>query len=118
MMRSRCLFSLRGRLTIAHWSPSPPRKPVRKRELLPTTRCCGFFLSNPNEENASARRRQHVADLPTRPGGKFIKKLLRITGISATPSQQKALGEKLEAGGQIWIANLKTGAVRKLSEEK
>ena len=45
----------------------------------------------------------------------FLEKILRITGVSATPSQQKAPGENMEAGGEIWLANVKTGAVRKFS---
>jgi hypothetical protein len=45
----------------------------------------------------------------------FLKKILRITGVSATPSQQKAPGEEMEAGGEIWLANVKTGFLRKLS---
>lgn len=45
----------------------------------------------------------------------LLKKLLRITGISATPSQQKAPGEEMEAGGAIWIADLRTQKVRQLS---
>lgn len=44
------------------------------------------------------------------------KKLLRITGISATPSQQKAPGDEMEAGGEIWIAQVKSGTLRKLSD--
>jgi hypothetical protein len=45
------------------------------------------------------------------------QKVLRITGISVTPSQQKAPGEEVKAGGAIWIANLVTGEVRKLSAQ-
>jgi hypothetical protein len=45
----------------------------------------------------------------------LLHKLLRITGISATPSQQKAPGE--EAGGEIWISNVKAGTRQKLGHE-
>ena len=45
----------------------------------------------------------------------FLQKILRITGISATPSQQRALGEEMEAGGEIWLADVKTGSLQKLS---
>jgi len=45
----------------------------------------------------------------------LLNKLLRITGISATPSQQKAPGE--EATGEIWISNVETGTRQKLGHE-
>jgi hypothetical protein len=45
----------------------------------------------------------------------LLNKVLRITGISATPSQQKAPGE--EAGGEIWISNVKAGTRQKLGHE-
>ena len=45
----------------------------------------------------------------------FLQKILRITGVSATPSQQKGPGEEIEGGGEIWLANVKTGSLRKLS---
>jgi hypothetical protein len=48
-------------------------------------------------------------------GETFLKKILRITGVSATPSQQKAPGEEMEAGGEIWLASVQTGSPRKLS---
>lgn len=44
------------------------------------------------------------------------KKLLRVTGISATPSQQKAPDDEMEAGGEIWIAQVTRGTSRKLSD--
>ena len=47
----------------------------------------------------------------------LLNKLLRITGISATPSQQKAPSEEMEAGGEIWISNVKAGTLQKLSQE-
>ena len=47
----------------------------------------------------------------------FLEKILRITGVSATPSQQRAPGEEMEAGGEIWLADVKTGSLRKLSSE-
>ena len=47
----------------------------------------------------------------------LLNKLLRITGISATPSQQKAPSEEIEAGGEIWISNLKAGTLQKLGHE-
>jgi len=47
----------------------------------------------------------------------FLMKILRIAGVSATPSQQKGPGEEMEAGGEIWLANVKMGAPRKLSSE-
>jgi hypothetical protein len=47
----------------------------------------------------------------------LLNKLLRITGISATPSQQKAPGEEIEAGGEIWISNVKAGTLHRLSHE-
>jgi len=39
-------------------------------------------------------------------------KILRITGISATPSQQKAPGEEMEAAGAIWISDPQAGTRR------
>jgi hypothetical protein len=39
----------------------------------------------------------------------LLKKILRITGISATPSQQKAPGEEMPSGGMIWISDPKAG---------
>jgi hypothetical protein len=50
-------------------------------------------------------------------GESLLRKLLRITGISATPSQQKAAGQEMETGGTIWIADLTTGKASKLSNE-
>jgi hypothetical protein len=47
----------------------------------------------------------------------LLNKLLRITGISATPSQQKAPSEEMEAGGEIWISNVKAGTLQKVSQE-
>lgn len=47
----------------------------------------------------------------------LLSKLLRITGISATPSQQKAPNEEMEAGGQIWINDVKKGTLQKLGHE-
>ena len=46
----------------------------------------------------------------------FLQKILRITGVSATPSQQKAAGDELEAPGEIWLANTTGGSARKLSD--
>jgi hypothetical protein len=45
----------------------------------------------------------------------FWQKMLRITGVSATPSLQKSGQEEMPAGGQIWIANLQSGQLRKLT---
>src|SRR5262249_29553964 len=42
---------------------------------------------------------------------------LRITGISATPSQQKAPGEEMAAGGEIWLTDIKTGSGRRLGRD-
>jgi len=47
----------------------------------------------------------------------LLSKLLRITGISATPSQQKAPGEEFETGGEIWISNIKAETLQKLGRE-
>ena len=47
----------------------------------------------------------------------LLNTLLRITGISATPSQQKAPSEEMEAGGEIWISNIKAGTLEKLGHE-
>ena len=47
----------------------------------------------------------------------LLNKLLRITGISATPSQQKAPNEEIEAGGEIWISNVKAGTLHRLGHE-
>ena len=47
----------------------------------------------------------------------LLNKLLRITGISATPSQQKAPSEEIEAAGEIWISNVKTGTLQRLGHE-
>jgi hypothetical protein len=47
----------------------------------------------------------------------LLNKLLRITGISATPSQQKAPSEEIEAGGEIWISNVKAGTLHRLGHE-
>jgi len=47
----------------------------------------------------------------------LLNKLLRITGISATPSQQKAPSEEIEADGEIWISNVKTGTLQRLGHE-
>lgn len=47
----------------------------------------------------------------------LLNKLLRITGISATPSQQKAPSEEIEAGGEIWISNVKAGTLQRLGHE-
>jgi len=44
-----------------------------------------------------------------------LKKILRITGVSATPSQQGGPAEEMDAGGEIWLADVKTGSLRKLS---
>lgn len=45
----------------------------------------------------------------------FWKKVLRIAGVSATPSQQKAPGEG-PATGEVWVADVKSGARRKSSD--
>jgi hypothetical protein len=37
----------------------------------------------------------------------LLNKILRITGISATPSQQKTPGEEMPSGGMIWIGDPK-----------
>src|SRR5262245_31543728 len=47
----------------------------------------------------------------------LLNQLLRITGISATPSQQKAPGEEIEAGGEIWISNVKAGSLQRLGDQ-
>jgi len=47
----------------------------------------------------------------------LLSKLLRITGISATPSQQKAPGEEFETGGEIWISNVKAGSLQRLGDQ-
>ena len=50
------------------------------------------------------------------PAEPFWKKVLRITGVSATPSQQKAPGDGLEMGGEVWVAEVKSGSLRQCSE--
>jgi hypothetical protein len=45
------------------------------------------------------------------------QKILRITGISATPSQQKAPGEEMTSGGMIWIADPAAGTRRPVRED-
>jgi hypothetical protein len=49
-------------------------------------------------------------------GGSFLKALLSVTGISATPSAQKGPGDELEAG-DVWIANLVKGTRVRLTRE-
>lgn len=44
------------------------------------------------------------------------QRLLRISGITATPSQQKA-PEELETGGELWIAHLESRELKKLPVE-
>jgi hypothetical protein len=45
----------------------------------------------------------------------FLETLLRVSGISATPSAQKGPGEDPEAAGEIWLANVRDGTQTKLS---
>lgn len=45
------------------------------------------------------------------------QKILRITGISATPSQQKAPEEEMSAGGMIWIGDPAAGTRRRVRED-
>ena len=45
------------------------------------------------------------------------QKILRITGVSATPSQQKAPREEMGAGGAIWVSDPKAGTRRKVRND-
>ncbi|HEX4666040.1 MAG TPA: hypothetical protein VH207_05525 [Chthoniobacterales bacterium] len=45
------------------------------------------------------------------------EKILRITGITATPSQQKAPGEEMASGGMIWIGDPATGTRRRVRDD-
>jgi hypothetical protein len=47
----------------------------------------------------------------------LLRKLLRVTGISATPSQQKSPGQEMESGGVIWVSDVATKTAHKLSDE-
>jgi hypothetical protein len=47
----------------------------------------------------------------------FWKKLLKFTGISASPGQMKSPDEDLATPGQVWLADLSTGEQKKLTEE-
>ncbi len=49
-------------------------------------------------------------------GGSFLRSLLSVTGISATPSAQKGPGDELEAG-DVWIASPAQGTPRRLTRE-
>jgi hypothetical protein len=49
-------------------------------------------------------------------GGSFLRSLLSVTGISATPSAQKGPGDELEAG-DVWIASPAQGSLRRLTRE-
>lgn len=48
--------------------------------------------------------------------GSFLKTLLSVTGISATPSSQKGPGDELEAG-EVWIARLAQGTPVRLTRD-
>jgi len=54
---------------------------------------------------------------PPPPAESLLAKLLRITGISATPSQQKGPGDEMESGGVIWLSEITTRKTRQLSAE-
>ena len=58
-----------------------------------------------------------ILTLQVAPGESLLRKLLRITGISATPSQQKTPGEEMEKGGAIWISDIASKTPHKLSNE-
>ncbi len=45
------------------------------------------------------------------------QKILRIVGISATPSQQKAPGEEMASGGFIWIGDPQAGTRRRVRDD-
>ena len=45
------------------------------------------------------------------------KRILRITGISATPSQQKGPGEEIVSGGMIWIGDPQAGTRRRVRDD-
>lgn len=49
-------------------------------------------------------------------GGSFLKTLLSVTGISASPSAQKGPGDELEAG-DVWIASLATRTRLRLTRD-
>jgi len=49
-------------------------------------------------------------------GGSFLQTLLRVTGISATPSAQKGPGDELESG-DVWIASPAQGTRLRLTRE-
>jgi hypothetical protein len=50
-------------------------------------------------------------------GESLWKKILRITGITATPSQQKAPGEEMTQGGMIWIGDPQAGTRRRVRND-
>lgn len=58
-----------------------------------------------------------IAAAPPAAAESLWKKILRITGISATPSQQKAPGEELTPGGFIWIGDPQAGTRRRVRDD-
>ncbi len=66
----------------------------------------------PEQQSAAARR---PTTTPTTPPEESVwQKLLRVAGISATPSTLKAPGDDL-ASGELWLVDLETGTPRRLT---
>src|SRR5205809_270065 len=96
-------------------SPWTPRSSMQRSRSSVTIPCCGFSLLKKMRKALLlvACATLLLCQRVTAEEG-LLNKLLRITGISATPSQQKAPGEEIEAGGEIWISNVKAGTLERL----
>jgi hypothetical protein len=53
---------------------------------------------------------------PPQPKETFAQRVLRFSGVSANPNTLKGAGDEL-ASGQIWMGDLRSGAVRRITEE-